>query len=311
MSPSTKTQAPLQLSLIEPMEQTALPFAVAEHLDNASLAAHLGAIADALEAARENVHRVRAFRAAAASVVDHPEPLASMSREELEEIPGIGPRIASVLRDHVDSRSRGMLERLHGAVGPLDHLTLLDGVGEVLAERIHETLGVESLRDLAERIDDIDDVDGVGAATAKRIRESLDAILTRRRTPVRARRRPPVRLLLEVDEHYRRAVRQGSLPKIAPRRNNPDEEAWLPILRTELEGWSFRAMYSNTELAHDLDRTDDWVVIFGERDGEEMQATVVTETRGRMVGERVVRGREGESRRHHLDRRVGPSSHAA
>ncbi len=65
-------------------------------------------------------------------------------------------------------------------------------------------------------------------------------------------------------------------------------------------------MFSNTDLAHDLDRTDDWVVIFAERDGEETQATVVTETRGRLSGQRVVRGREGESRRYHLDQAVAP-----
>ena len=308
MSPSTESNhSTLQLPFMEPKP---LPLA-GEHLDNTALAAHLSAIADSLEAAREGVHRVRAFRAAAVSIGDHPQPVAKMSREELEELPGVGPRIAGVLCDHVESRSHGMLERLHRAVGPLDHLTLLDGVGEVLAERIHTTLAVNGLRDLARAIDRIGEVEGVGASTAERIRRSLDGILARRSEPMRARRRPSVRLLLEVDEHYRRAVAEGALPTIAPRQNNPDGERWLPLLRTELEGWTFRAMFSNTELAHQQGRTDDWVVVFGERDGEEMQATVVTETRGRMVGERVVRGREGESRRHHLDLRVGPASHAA
>jgi len=291
------------------MEQTSLPF-VADRFDNASLGAHLGAIADALEAARENVHRVRAFRAAASSVATSPRTVAKLDRRELEEIPGVGPRIAGVILDHIAGRSHGMLDRLHRHVRPLDHLTLLDGVGETLAERIRQTLGVETLEALEGEIDQIEKVEGVGRATAERIRESLDAQLTRRRQPVRAHRRPPVRLLIEVDAHYRRAVAEDSLPTIAPRRNNPGGERWLPILRTELEGWSFRAMFSNTDLAHDLEKTDDWVVVFAERADEETQATVVTETRGRLSGQRVVRGHEGESRRYHLDRAVTPA-HAA
>jgi hypothetical protein len=55
-------------------------------------------------------------------------------------------------------------------------------------------------------------------------------------------------------------------------------------------------MYSNTELAHRLRRTNDWVVIYFHEDhGPEGQATVVTEQRGALRGRRVVRGRERES----------------
>ena len=48
-------------------------------------------------------------------------------------------------------------------------------------------------------------------------------------------------------------------------------------------------MFSNTARAHELGRTDDWVVIFG--DGSDQQRwTVVTETHGSRRGTRVVRG---------------------
>jgi hypothetical protein len=40
-------------------------------------------------------------------------------------------------------------------------------------------------------------------------------------------------------------------------------------------------------------------VIYYERDGQEGQATVVTETQGSLAGRRVVRGRDTESRRHY------------
>ena len=106
-------------------------------------------------------------------------------------------------------------------------------------------------------------------------------------------RKPSVEVLLDIDRAYCAAVASGKLPKIAPRRFNPTHEAWLPVMHGERNGWSYTAMFSNTELAHRLGRTDDWVVIYCHRNhGPEIQATVVTEWRGRLRGRRVVRGRE-------------------
>jgi hypothetical protein len=68
--------------------------------------------------------------------------------------------------------------------------------------------------------------------------------------------------------------------------------AWLPVLHTQRGDRSFHAFFSNTPLAHRLGRTRDWVVIYYEGDGDEGQATVVTEPRGELQGLRVVRGRE-------------------
>lgn len=111
---------------------------------------------------------------------------------------------------------------------------------------------------------------------------------------------PDVGLLLNVDCEYRDKAASGMLPKIAPRRFNPEHEAWLPVLHTRFGPWRFTAFYSNTERAHDLHRTRDWVVVFFEdEEGERGQATVVTEHRGALEGERVVRGREPECASHY------------
>jgi putative hydrolase len=108
---------------------------------------------------------------------------------------------------------------------------------------------------------------------------------------------PPVELLLDVDEQYRKESAAGHLPRIAPRRFNPSGEAWLPILHTERAEWHLTALFSNTALAHELGRTRDWVVIYFHADSQpEGQRTVVTETRGPLEGKRVVRGREPECR---------------
>jgi len=105
---------------------------------------------------------------------------------------------------------------------------------------------------------------------------------------------PAVATLLEVDREYRSKAATGQLQRIAPRRFNPEHEASLPVLHARRDGRHFTALYSNTERAHDLHRTHDWVVIF--YDG---RCTVVTEYRGALKGMRVVRGREPECLKHY------------
>lgn len=111
--------------------------------------------------------------------------------------------------------------------------------------------------------------------------------------------RPSVATLLAVDAEYRGRAAKGGLRRIAPRRFNPSARAWLPIFHTERDGWQLSALYSNSARAHELGRTRDWVLIFFARDGEDGQCTVVKETRGPLLGRRVVRGRETECRRHY------------
>jgi hypothetical protein len=104
-------------------------------------------------------------------------------------------------------------------------------------------------------------------------------------------------VLLEIDARYRSLAAEGQLPCVTPRRFNPRQEAWLPVLHDEADGYRLHAMFSNTARAHALGGTDDWVVIFAERDGVETQHTVVTQQGGAFAGRRVVRGREAECTR--------------
>lgn len=114
---------------------------------------------------------------------------------------------------------------------------------------------------------------------------------------------PSVALILAVDEEYRDKADSGKLPTIAPKRLNPSGEAWLPIMHTMHDDWHFSALYSNTARAHELGRTRDWVVIYCYDDHhQERQHTVVTEHRGPLAGQRVVRGREAECREYYRKR---------
>jgi putative hydrolase len=103
-----------------------------------------------------------------------------------------------------------------------------------------------------------------------------------------------VSVLLDVDREYRDKARADRLPRIAPKRFNPQGEMWLPILHTQRGPHEYTALFSNTARAHELGTTNDWVVIYRDDNDGSGQWTVVTARFGRLQGKRVVRGREVE-----------------
>jgi len=109
----------------------------------------------------------------------------------------------------------------------------------------------------------------------------------------------PVELILEVDAEYREKAGARKLKLIAPKLLNPEKKAWLPILVTERTGWKFTVMFSNTATAHQLGKTNNWVVVYYEKGKGENQCTVVTEQRGPLKGKRVIRGREEECKKYY------------
>lgn len=272
-------------------------------------------VADLLEVQHANPYRVRAYREGARAVRTFDrsvfEILERGGPKQLEKLPGIGKSLAAAIEELAHSGRLRLLERLVGEVSPEDLFSTVPGIGEHLAQRVHHELGIESLEELELAAHDgrLLNVPGFGERRVRGVREALASTLARS-TRRRARlirlhertangpvQRPSVGLLLEVDERYRRLAKEGRLRRIAPRRFNPTREAWLPIMHLDLGGWFFTALYSNSARAHDLGKTQDWVVIYSERDGHEAQVTVVTETRGPLEGQRVVRGREAECRR--------------
>lgn len=277
-------------------------------------------VADLLEAQQADPFRVRAWRRAAETARAHPTPLATLVTESglagLDRLPGIGRSLASAIEELVRTGRLRMLDRLEGEVSPEDLLTTLPGIGEALAQRILG-LGIHTLEELELAAHDgrLAELPGFGERRVRAVQAALAGILgaSARRHAREARRRaagqeapaparPDVATLLAVDAEYRRRAEAGELRRIRPRRFNPAGTAWLPVLHTERDGWSFSALYSNTARAHELGKTGDWAVLYFERDGVEEQCTVVTEPSGALAGRRVVRGREAECRRHYAER---------
>ena len=290
-------------------------------LPNHEIAAALERVADLLETQGADRYRVGAYRRASRTLSEWPRPVAALLAaggcEALESLPGIGRTIASHVSELVKAGRLSLLERLEGQLSPEDLLMTVPGIGERLAARIHHELVVETLEELEIAAHDsrLAALPGFGARRVRGARESLAAVLgragrarARRLRWLASRGQPPggeewpsVAMLLAVDGEYRRRASAGDLHTITPRRFNPERYAWLPVLHVEKDGWSLTALYSNTARAHRLGTTRDWVVIYYKRGGEEDQCTVVTERIGRLVGQRVVRGREAECGRHYAE----------
>ena len=260
--------------------------------------------ADMLQQQAANPFRVNAYIRAAQTLETMEKDARDILHDEgvagLIALPAIGQGLAASIDEIARTGRLSQLDRLRGETTPEALFQTVPGIGPKTAHAIHDALHVDTLEALEIAAHDgrLNAVGGIGARRAEAIRAGLAALLGRSRARPRSQRDvPPAKLLLDVDRQYRRDAAAGKLPKIAPKRFNPEGHAWLPILHTNRGKWHFTALFSNTARAHELGRTDDWVVVYYyDDDHQEGQNTIVTETKGPMQGARVIRGREAECR---------------
>ena len=186
-------------------------------------------------------------------------------------------------------------------IGSATLLQSVPGIGKVTAWKLYEDLGIESLEELAAAAHDgrLQQFPGIGAKRIAGIRDTLAQRLGRIRQGLTApvqRNDAILAELLDVDRQYREEAASGALQKIAPRRLNPSGEAWLPVLHTTRGSRHYTALFSNTARAHELNKTQDWVVLYYDGPSGERQCTAITSEFGQLQGKRIVRGREQECR---------------
>lgn len=285
------------------------------HRVNQHVAGRLEEAARLLRDQGADPYRVNAYRRAALTVRGSAEPVDDLFRQKgvagLKELRGVGDTIARAIRELLVHGRLPMLDRLRGESDPVSLLASVPGIGGVLAERLHDELGLETLADLEAAAHDgrLDTIAGFGEKRLVGIRDSLAHRLGRVRLPPLAQAyatgtpgvgaaslggSPPVSELLDVDREYREKVSAGQLQLIAPRRFNPTGEAWLPILHTGRGTRHYTVLYSNTARAHSAGKTRDWVVLYHDDGSGERLHTVITATHGSLRGQRVVAGREAE-----------------
>jgi DNA polymerase (family 10) len=150
-------------------------------MQNADIARLLDEVADLLEISEANPFKVRAYRNAARTVRDHPEPLAELVRTEdfdLTALPGIGEGIATELEALVATgempQRRALVRKL--PAGLLD-LLRISGLGPKRVKLLHEKLKVKSPADLAKAVaaGKVEKLKGFGPKMVEKIRAGTGA----------------------------------------------------------------------------------------------------------------------------------------
>lgn len=271
---------------------------------NQEIADRLIEIAVLLEEQGANPYRVNAYRNAANVVASLPQPISETVERKgfdgLIALPGIGEGIARSIYEYVAMGRMSRLESLQGGHDPVALFESIPGIGPTLAHRIIEQLHIDTLEalEVAAHNKRLDNIPGFSPGKVAMVQAWLAKVLGRQRPkphPDEPFIEPSVQLILQVDKQYRQKASAGELPTIAPKRFNPEGKSWLPVLHVTKGGWHFTVLFSNSARAHQLQHTQDWVVIyFYDDEHHESQHTVVMETRGPLIGKRVVRGRESE-----------------
>ncbi len=157
-------------------------------MQNPDIARVFDELADLLEIQDANPFRVRAYRNAARTVRDFPEPLAELVRagtRDLTDIPGIGEDLAEKISDLVTSGEIPLRKQLAAKLpaGLLD-LLRIPGLGPKRVKLLYKKLKVKSAGDLAKVLEQgkIQKLKGFGPKIEEKIRAGLgQAQVTERR----------------------------------------------------------------------------------------------------------------------------------
>jgi DNA polymerase (family 10) len=169
-------------------------------MQNPDIARVFDEVADLLEIQAANPFRVRAYRNAARTILDLPDPLADAVQRgaDLSELPGIGEDLAGKIATIVKTGGLPLHRQLVRQLSPgvLD-LLRIPGLGPKRVKLLRSKLKVKSARDLARALDagQVAKLKGFGPVMVEKIRAGLG----------RAERRES-RLLLHSAEAHARAI---------------------------------------------------------------------------------------------------------
>ena len=151
---------------------------MANDLDNAAIAQQLEAFAGLLDLSGSSYYTSRAYRRAAETIRETKAPIAELvAAGRVQDLRGIGPGIATRLRELVETGRIAELEELEREVQPeLVGLGRYLGVGPKRMVEIGRALGVATADDFraAAREGRLTSVSGIGPQTERRMLEALE-----------------------------------------------------------------------------------------------------------------------------------------
>jgi len=148
-------------------------------MQNAEIARLLGEVADLLEISAGNPFKVRAYRNAARTVADHPDPIAELvagGEFDLTDLAGIGDGIAKEITALVQTGTLPQRQQLMATVPPgLLDLLRISGLGPKRVKLFHDRLKVNSIADLKDALEKgkIAKLGGFGPKLLEKIREGI------------------------------------------------------------------------------------------------------------------------------------------
>ena len=148
-------------------------------MQNAEIARLLGEVADLLEISAGNPFKVRAYRNAARTVADHPDPLSELVTDEafdLTDLPGIGGSIAKEITALLETGTLPQRQQLVATIPPgLLDLLRIPGLGPKRVKLFHDELKVNSVADLKRALEagKIAKLGGFGPKLLEKIREGV------------------------------------------------------------------------------------------------------------------------------------------
>ncbi|MBA4395738.1 MAG: DNA polymerase III, partial [Desulfobacca sp.] len=136
-------------------------------------------IAELLELKGENVFRVRAYRRAAENIDGLPKDVATLSREELESIPGIGKDLSEKIREYLSTGFVMAHEDLKKEIpeGVLD-LLRVPGLGPKTARMLYQEKKIKTIDDLEalSRRGELTGLPGIQKKTEENILKGIEFI---------------------------------------------------------------------------------------------------------------------------------------
>lgn len=150
------------------------------NFNNSEIAEVLELTAQLMELHNENPFKIRALNTASFRISKYPEPLISMSLEELEKIEGIGKGIAQKITELKQSGStKELKDILNKTPEGLIEVFKVKGLGPKKIAKLWNELGIESIGELmyACKENRLVDIKGFGAKTQTAIIESIQFIL--------------------------------------------------------------------------------------------------------------------------------------
>src|SRR6267143_757114 len=171
-------------------------------MQNAEIARLLTDVADLLEISAGNPFKVRAYRNAARTVADHPDPIAELvsgGEFDLTDLPGIGGGIAKEITALVATGTLPQRQQLVATLPPgLLELLRIPGLGPKRVKLLHEQLKVNSVADLKDALEKgkVAKLPGFGPKLLEKIREGVSDTATTAQQ----------RMVLHEAEQYARAI---------------------------------------------------------------------------------------------------------